>query len=974
MKKTVVLSLLLVFVLALSACSDQEEALVEEIPTETPAEEAPAEVPAEEAAVAPDEEAPAEAPAEEAVDEPPVEIESGLAPVDSVTVTQDGDQYVAIINGYLPDSCTLIAGTSQSVEGDAINISVVTQRPKDMMCAQSITTYTEEVEIDTNSLAEGEYTVAANDVAAAETVVVGESAAVPVDDTADSAEPQIVNIVWQWSSLEETDPAAQSVVPNPENYTVTLHHDGSVNIKADCNQLAVTYTVEGSSLVFNMLGPSTLAFCGEESLDTQFLALLGSVNTWALEDEQLKMSTTGGATMTFANGGPAPGSVGIDPNQISLDVQGLPYDWQAVVVPLQPYDTSMPPGPQGLPEHIQILFGVTDPAGGEFFDPIMYIIPVENYQVMYEANDNESVTNSMNKIAELTYALPEPAPTSSYPGLPHAPYTPIIGNNDLAVQLGRASADEMSASKNGYRFVGRWAQDANPVTNQNLFYNYQGFTNDGQYLVSFFYPVKTDQLPDDISGVTQEDMDTFNSDPQTHVGEMADRLNQLAASDWQPDLATLDALVGSLQIEGMVASGVQEKQWEWTSAQISGNEEQPVDNPTSYAVFYSEDGTFQFQADCNSGGGSYTVDGGFNGSLLMQAGPMTLAACPPESRSDEYLGYLHAAQDYRLQPGGIVMELVLPAGGGTIFFSEKGTADVELPDPEEGEATGTVIATAGANIRMGPSTNYASIGVAPFGATGTIIGVSQDRQWWAADVPDSPSHMGWVLASLIEAENADGVPVVPSPALPDPTPSPTPVPPPSATIKFWSDATVIREGECTALHWDVENIQAVWVYPQGSNYQNSPVSGNGSMSICPTQTTTYEMRVQHTDNSVEFRTVTVTVQPSNSLANTSWFVSSLYVNQVPLPGSSLTAFFSSSGSFSGNGGCNTLNGSYTVSGSSISIGPLASTRMSCGPDLDAQEQAYTSALQSASTYAISGSQLMLFDGAGQEVARFNFSG
>ena len=36
---------------------------------------------------------------------------------------------------------------------------MVTQRPKDMMCAQSITPYTEEVVIDTNNdMAEGEYT------------------------------------------------------------------------------------------------------------------------------------------------------------------------------------------------------------------------------------------------------------------------------------------------------------------------------------------------------------------------------------------------------------------------------------------------------------------------------------------------------------------------------------------------------------------------------------------------------------------------------------------------------------------------------------------------------------------------------------------------------------------------------------------------------------------------------------------------
>lgn len=56
----------------------------------------------------------------------------------------------------------------------------------------------------------------------------------------------------------------------------------------------------------------------------------------------------------------------------------------------------------------------------------------------------------------------------------------------LAVQVSAVPTNEASASKNGYRFVGRFMQDANPVTNQGLQYIYQGFTNDGEYLVSFF--------------------------------------------------------------------------------------------------------------------------------------------------------------------------------------------------------------------------------------------------------------------------------------------------------------------------------------------------------------------------------------------------------------------------------------------------------------------------------------------------------
>ena len=42
---------------------------------------------------------------------------------------------------------------------------------------------------------------------------------VPVSD--------IQNIEWQWVELVENNPAAQSVVPDPENYTLALFDDGT---------------------------------------------------------------------------------------------------------------------------------------------------------------------------------------------------------------------------------------------------------------------------------------------------------------------------------------------------------------------------------------------------------------------------------------------------------------------------------------------------------------------------------------------------------------------------------------------------------------------------------------------------------------------------------------------------------------------------------------------------------------------------
>ena len=60
-----------------------------------------------------------------------------------------------------------------------------------------------------------------------------------------------------------------------------------------------------------------------------------------------------------------------------------------------------------------------------------------------------------------------------------------------------------------------------------------------------------------------------------------------------------------------------------------------------------------------------------------------------------------------------------------------------------------------------------------------------------------------------------------------------------------------------------------------------------------------------------------------------------------------------------------------LTGDKLAIGPLTATRQSCGEDIDAQEQAYLTALQSATTYTLSGDQLILYDAGINEVLRFD---
>ncbi len=97
---------------------------------------------------------------------------------------------------------------------------------------------------------------------------------------------------------------------------------------------------------------------------------------------------------------------------------------------------------------------------------------------------------------------------------------------------------------------------------------------------------------------------------------------------------------------------------------------------------------------------------------------------------------------------------------------------------------------------------------------------------------------------------------------PNPTPPPAPTATPAPSGFFTVDRTNIKQGECVTFSWSVENIQAVWFYPDGQDYNKYPTTGQGSKQECPSQTTTYNLRVLKTDGTTEIRQITIYVEPS----------------------------------------------------------------------------------------------------------------
>ena len=116
----------------------------------------------------------------------------------------------------------------------------------------------------------------------------------------------IQNIVWQWVSVTNQTTRQTTTVPAPENYTIIFNADGTLTGKADCNSFTGTYSQENGFTI--KLGATTMAFCGEASLDQQYLQLLSSVAAGGPDGAGgLALETAGGEQrMLFKNGGSAP--------------------------------------------------------------------------------------------------------------------------------------------------------------------------------------------------------------------------------------------------------------------------------------------------------------------------------------------------------------------------------------------------------------------------------------------------------------------------------------------------------------------------------------------------------------------------------------------------------------------------------------------------------------------------------------------
>jgi hypothetical protein len=222
------------------------------------------------------------------------------------------------------------------------------------------------------------------------------------------------------------------------------------------------------------------------------------------------------------------------------------------------------------PEHI--VFTLAHAAGPQEHAPLGQYLPPEAQIHIYPTTElNEEVQPVVAALQQLLadrlnptiYEVTRPDEGAEQLGL-----TMLPPSN--ALQTLRAQIQYLSfAEGQGIRYLTQLSQGPIPINNQELFYTFQGLTDDGTTYVTAYFPVTLPDLPN--SGqLSEAEWATLMEDWPGYLEQTLAILNEQPSTAFTPDLVALDELINSISVAGTKAVPTLQLTWP--------NNEEAVDN------------------------------------------------------------------------------------------------------------------------------------------------------------------------------------------------------------------------------------------------------------------------------------------------------------------------------------------------------------------------------------------------------------
>lgn len=193
------------------------------------------------------------------------------------------------------------------------------------------------------------------------------------------------------------------------------------------------------------------------------------------------------------------------------------------------------------PGHLQVSLNDYYILQGKFHKPQIYVYPAMPYVELSTAafESMHRLRNVMNPGASIT---PDQLPT-----VPFFNAAQLFASNIQAVSFQNGS---------GIRFLTEYGQYPAPINNHELFYHFQGFTDDGEYYIVAIFPIAAPGLSESsdpesavaIGGVAYPKMGDPSGDWEAYYAAATTLLDATSPESFTPSLKQLDALIQSMQV------------------------------------------------------------------------------------------------------------------------------------------------------------------------------------------------------------------------------------------------------------------------------------------------------------------------------------------------------------------------------------------------------------------------------------------
>lgn len=499
----------------------------------------------------------------------------------------------------------------------------------------------------------------------------------PAEPAGDDAETQpgadLHGVVWAWVSL--TNSSGPTDIADPTRYTLEFSPDGSLNIRADCNNARSEYITDGAGIQI-MPGMTTLMACEPDSQDQLFLDSLYAAAAYVVDDDELLLTLADdGGTMLFQVN-PAEGLIAPPPGAMAQSLVGVTWEWVSLATGKEVVHVAEP-------SRYTILFNAEGTAS--------IAADCNTVIASYAAGEDGTMHISLGPSTLMACPADSQADllTSILPQV--ALYTFIDG--DLILELpvdsgsirlrpaGAAAPAGPDPALMGVTW--QWVSTTTPVEEIVP-------TDPAHYTIVFLEGGTAGILADCnvgnaeysaaggsisiVLGVTTLAYCENSQDQVFRAGLEAAAVYSFADNgdlllDMMADSGTMrfvaaGGAVGDIQPPAAEGGGLTGTVWQLTRiARQAGDI--AVDDPPAYTIRFNDDGTATFKADCNVGNMAWSTDAA--GGLTLIPGPMTLAYCGAGSLDQFFLGGLTNAQSYAFEDGNLVVTMLY--GSGSLYFS-----------------------------------------------------------------------------------------------------------------------------------------------------------------------------------------------------------------------------------------------------------------------------------------------------------------